>query len=80
LIGRIDKLKNFEESGCSKLKVNQIFSAGLMRLDQSKKIYDLQTDFSYVKQNIKKILDLSLHNTQNSLQRIKYKSKITFVI
>ena len=53
------KIKDFEEDGCSKLKINQIFSAGLMRLDQSKKIYDLQTDFSYVKQIIKNILDLS---------------------
>ena len=55
----IVKIKDFEEEGCSKLKINQIFSAGLLRLDQSKKIYDLQTDFSYVKQNIKNILDLS---------------------
>ena len=55
----IVKIKDFEEDGCSKLKVNQIFSAGLMRLDQSKKIYDLQTDFSYVKQRIKNILDLT---------------------
>ena len=55
----IVKIKDFEETGCSKLKVNQIFSAGLMRLDQSRKIYDLQTDFSYVKQNIKNILGLS---------------------
>lgn len=55
----IVKIKDFEEEGCSKLKINQIFSAGLMRLDQSRIIYDLQTDFSYVKQNIKNILDLS---------------------
>ncbi|MBD5496106.1 MAG: hypothetical protein HDR12_17495 [Lachnospiraceae bacterium] len=55
----IVKIKNFEEDGCSKLKINQIFSAGLMRLDQSKKIYDLQTNFSYVKKEIKNILNLS---------------------
>ena len=54
----IVKIRDFEEDGCSKLKINQIFSAGLMRLDQSKKIYDLQTDFSYVKETIKNILDL----------------------
>lgn len=55
----IVKIKDFEEDGCSKLKINQIFSAGLMRLDRTKKIYDLQTDFSYVKENIKNILNLS---------------------
>ena len=51
----IVKIKDFEESGCSKLKINQIFSARLMHLNQSKKIYDLQTDFSYIKKNIKNI-------------------------
>lgn len=55
----IIKIKDFEEEGCSKLKINQIFSAGLTRLDQTKKIYDLQTDFKYVKNNIKNILNLS---------------------
>lgn len=33
----IIKIKNFEESGCSKLKVNQIFSAGLCDLINQKK-------------------------------------------
>lgn len=54
----IVKIKDFEESGCSKLKVNQIFCASAMRLDQSKKIYNLQTNFDYVKNNIKNILSL----------------------
>lgn len=55
----IVKIQDFEEDGCSKLKINQIFSASLMRLNQSKKIYNLQTDFSYVKNTIKNILNLS---------------------
>lgn len=54
----IIKIKNFEEKGCSKLKINQIFSADLMRFDGSRKIYDLQTDFKYVKDKIKNILNL----------------------
>lgn len=54
----IVKIKDFEVDGCSKLKINQIFSAGLLRLDNSKKIYDLQTDIEYVKNNVKKILNL----------------------
>ncbi|MFT8341365.1 MAG: hypothetical protein ABF652_08140 [Clostridium beijerinckii] len=54
----IIKVKKFEDDGCSKLKINQIFSADLMRIDTSKKVYDLQTDFIYIKSNIKKILNL----------------------
>ena len=54
----IIKIKDFEETGCSKAKVQQIFSADTMRIDLSRKIYDLQTDFNYVKNNIKKILNI----------------------
>ena len=54
----IVKIKDFAEDGCSKLKINQMFSADLMRLDQSRPIYELQTSFDYIKNNIKKLLDL----------------------
>lgn len=54
----IIKIKDFEEEGCSKLKFNQMFSADAMRFDRDKPIYNLQTDFSYIKENLKKILDL----------------------
>ena len=55
----IVKIKDFEESGCSKLKVHQMFCGDAMRLNPKKKIYELQTDFSYVKNRIKELTKLS---------------------
>lgn len=52
------KIKDFEEDGCSRLKIHQLFSADILRIDKSKKIYDLQTDFGYIKEEVKKILNL----------------------
>lgn len=55
----IVKIKNFEEDGCSKLKVHQMFCADIMRINPQKKVYQLQTDISYVKQKIKELTNLS---------------------
>lgn len=50
------EIKDFEESGKSKLKVTQIFSADTIRIDKDRKIYDLSTDFYEIKEKIKNIL------------------------
>ena len=55
----MDKIKNFEEDGCSKLKIHQMFCADIMRINPKKKVYQLQTDISYVKQKIKELINLS---------------------
>lgn len=52
----IVKVKDFEEEGCSKLRINQMFCADIMRIDKNRKIYDLQTDFNLVKNKIYSIL------------------------
>ncbi|MCM1060611.1 MAG: hypothetical protein NC452_09970 [Eubacterium sp.] len=51
----IVKIKDFIESGESRLRVNQIFSADTMRIDANKGIYELETDFESVKNDIEKI-------------------------
>ena len=55
----IVKIKDFEEEGCSKLKIHQMFSADLMRINPSKKVYRLQTNYDYVKETIRKLTNLS---------------------
>ena len=55
----IVKIKDFEENGCSKLKINQIFSADIMRINPTKKTYRLQTDYDYVKKKIKELTNLA---------------------
>ena len=55
----IVKIKDFEEFGCSKLKVHQMFCGDIMRINPKKKIYDLQTDFNYVKNKIKELINFS---------------------
>lgn len=55
----IVKIKDFEEDGCSKLKIHQMFCADIMRINPTKKTYTLQTDFEYVKNKIKEITNLS---------------------
>ena len=46
------KIKDFENDGTSRLHVDQIFSADIMRIDKSKPIYDLYDDFEVVKNKI----------------------------
>lgn len=46
------KIKDFENDGISRLHVDQIFSADIMRIDKSKPIYDLDNDFEVVKNKI----------------------------
>ena len=55
----IVKIKDFEEEGCSKLKIHQMFSADVMRINPSKKVYRLQTNYDYVKETIRKLTNLS---------------------
>lgn len=52
------KIKDFEEDGCSKLKVHQMFCADIMRINPKKPVYQLQTDFDYVINKIKEIINL----------------------
>ena len=46
------KIKDFENYGMSRLHVDQIFSADIMRIDKSKPIYDLEDDFELVRDKI----------------------------
>lgn len=46
------KIKDFENDGISRLHVDQIFSADIMRIDKSKPIYDLDDDFEVIKNKI----------------------------
>lgn len=46
------KIKDFENDGMSRLHVDQIFSADIMRIDKSKPIYDLEDDFELVRDKI----------------------------
>lgn len=46
------KIKDFENDGISRLHVDQIFSADIMRIDKSKSIYDLEDEFEIVKNKI----------------------------
>ena len=46
------KIKDFENDGTSRLHVDQIFSADIMRIDKSKPIYDLDDNFEVVKNQI----------------------------
>ena len=46
------KIKDFENDGTSRLHVDQIFSADIMRIDKSKPIYDLDDDFEVIKNKI----------------------------
>ena len=55
----IVKIKDFEEDGCSKLKIHQMFSADIMRINPEKKVYQLQTDYDYVKEKIKELTNLT---------------------
>lgn len=55
----IVKIKDFEEEGCSKLKIHQMFCADVMRINPKKKVYQLQTDYGYVKEKIKELTNLS---------------------
>lgn len=55
----IVKIKDFEEDGCSKLKIHQMFSADIMRINPNKKTYRLQTDYNYVKEKIKELINFS---------------------
>lgn len=55
----IVKIKNFEEDGCSKLKIHQMFCADVMRINPQKSVYRLQTDYTYVKTKIKELTHLS---------------------
>lgn len=55
----IIRVKNFEEEGCSKLKVHQMFCADIMRINPNKKVYKLQTPYDYVKNKIKELTNLS---------------------
>lgn len=54
----IVKIRNFQEDGCSKLKIHQMFCADVMRINPNKPTYRLQTDFGHVKLRIKEIVDL----------------------
>ena len=54
----IVKIRDFEENGCSKLKIHQMFCADIMRINPDKPTYNLQTNFNYVKLCIKEIVDL----------------------
>ena len=55
----IVKIKDFEEDGCSKLKIHQMFCADVMRINPQKNVYSLQTDYNYVKEKIKELSNLS---------------------
>ncbi len=55
----IVKIKDFQEDGCSKLKIHQMFCADVMRINPQKNTYRLQTDYDYVKMNIVKLTNLS---------------------
>lgn len=55
----IVKIKDFEENGCSKLKIHQMFSADIMRINPAKSTYRLQTNFDYVKNKIRELTNLS---------------------
>lgn len=55
----IIRVKDFEEEGCSKLKVHQMFCADIMRINPNKKVYKLQTSYDYVKNKIKELTNLS---------------------
>lgn len=54
----IIKIKDFENPGCSKLKVCQIMTIDLMRIDIKKATYTVQTDMDYIKEKIRKILEI----------------------
>jgi hypothetical protein len=53
-------IKDFEEEGNSRLRINQIRSIDLMRIHKEKKIYSLNTDFTEIKNNIIRILGLDI--------------------
>lgn len=55
----IVKIKDFEEAGCSKLKIHQMFCADIMRINPGKKVYRLQTNYEYVKATIKEKINFS---------------------
>lgn len=55
----IVKINKFEEDGCSKLKIHQMFCADIMRINPKKQVYKLQTDLGYVKGKIKELTNLS---------------------
>lgn len=48
------KIKNFSNETVSRLHIDQIFSADIMRVDKSKPIYDLEDDFENIKFEINK--------------------------
>lgn len=58
-IEMIVKIKDFENSGCCKLKIHQMFCADIMRINTQKNVYELQTDFQYVKQKINEIVNFN---------------------
>ena len=51
-IEMIVKIKNFENEQCCKLKIHQMFCADIMRINTNKGVYELQTDFEYVKEKV----------------------------
>lgn len=56
------KIRDFEEEGTSRLRINQIRSIDIMRIHKGKHIYNVDTDMKIIKENISKILSLNLDN------------------
>ena len=59
------KIKDFENDSLSRLHINQIFSADIMRIDKTKPIYDLEDDFEEVRNKIfEKIFSKPIDNSK----------------
>lgn len=59
------KIKDFENDSLSRLHINQIFSADIMRIDKTKSIYDLEDDFEEVRNKIfEKIFSKPIDNSK----------------
>ena len=59
------KIKDFENDSLSRLHINQIFSADIMRIDKTKPIYDLEDDFEEVRNEIfEKIFSKPIDNSK----------------
>lgn len=69
------KIKNFENDGMSRLHIDQIFSADIMRIDKSKPIYDLEDDFEILKVKIsEKIFSKPIDKSEELCYNIYSKS------
>lgn len=58
------KIKDFEEDGESRLRINHIKSIDIMRIHKEHAIYDVETDNEIIKENVKRILFNNIDNNK----------------